>query len=164
MSDIHFTGGPELNAFMQSLPVKIEKNILRGALRAGANIVKPVAQQNVHSISGLLAAGLKVSTRAKAGIVTASLKATGKHWYIAKWIEFGTARHPIPAAPGGSLFFGGIFTKFVMHPGARKKAFMRPALDQQASAAVVAAAEYMKARLATKESLDTAGIDIGAES
>jgi hypothetical protein len=42
---------------------------------------------------------------------------------------------------------------------------MRPALDAQASAAVVAAAEYMKDRLATKHGLDTSDVVIeGDES
>jgi hypothetical protein len=40
---------------------------------------------------------------------------------------------------------------------------MRPALDQQAQAAVIATAEYMKNRLATKEGLDTADIVIAGD-
>jgi hypothetical protein len=41
---------------------------------------------------------------------------------------------------------------------------MRPALDGQSSAAVVAAGEYIKKRLATKHGLDTADINIEAEA
>ena len=37
---------------------------------------------------------------------------------------------------------------------------MRPALDSQATRAVVAAGEYIKRRLATKHGLDTSGVMI----
>lgn len=159
-TDVHVTGLAELNAFLQALPAKVERNILRGAMRAGMNQVKPSAVAGVHSISGLLAAGLKVGTRAKGGTVYATLKATGKHAYVARWVEYGTARHTITAKDRKGLSFSGVFFQSVQHPGARPKPFLRPALDRNASAAVVAAAEYMKARLETKHGLDTAHIVI----
>lgn len=49
----------------------------------------------------------------------------------------------------------------VFHPGAKPKPFMRPALDDKAGAAVTAAAEYIKKRLATKHGIDTPDIDAG---
>lgn len=160
MSEQHVKGLKELNDFLQQLPVKVERNVMRGALRAGMNVVKPVAQANIHSVSGQLAAGLKVGTRARGGVVTSNLKATGPHRSIAHLVEFGTKAHNIAAQVGGWLSFMGIFRKEVAHPGARPKPFMRPALDGQAQAAVIAAAEYMKKRLATKEGLDTSHIKI----
>lgn len=160
MAEVHVKGLKALNDLLQSLPVKIEKNVLRGALRAGMNTVKPVAQSNVHNVSGLLAKGLKVGTRARGGTVTANLKATGPHGYIAKFVEFGTRAHEIKPRRAKSLYVAGHFGMSVQHPGARPKPFMRPALDATASAAVVAAGEYMKKRLATKEGLDTAHITV----
>ena len=158
MADVHVTGLSELQKFLDELPVKIEKNIMRGALRAGMNVVKPVAQANAHKVSGLMAAGLKVGTRVRVGTVTASLKATGPHGFLAKWVEFGTRAHNIASKTGGWLSFGGIFAKSVAHPGARPFPFMRPALDGQAQNAVIAAGEYIKNRLATKEGLDTSAV------
>lgn len=160
MSEVHVKGLKELNDLLQTLPPKIEKNILRGALRAGMNTVKPVAQSRVHSVSGELAKGLKVGTRARGGTVTSSLKATGPHRSLAHLVEFGTKAHAIEAKDGGALFFAGSMVKSVQHPGAEPKSFMRVALDAQASASVVAAAGYMKKRLATKHALDTAHITI----
>ena len=160
MSEVHVTGLADLQKFLDALPAKVEKNVLRGALRKGMNQVKPAAVAGVHSISGLLAAGLKVGTRAKGGTVYATLKATGKHAYIARWVEYGTAAHTITAKDRKSLSLGGVFFQSVQHPGARPKPFLRPALDQQANAAVVAAAEYMRERLATKHGLDTSGVVI----
>ena len=49
------------------------------------------------------------------------------------------------------------------HPGFRPKPFMRPALDSQANNGVLAAADYIKKRLATKNGINTADIDIGME-
>lgn len=161
--EIHVKGLRELQAFLDTLPAKVEKNIMRGALRAGMKTIQPVAKANVHSVSGLLAAGLKIGTNSRGGRVTASLKAKGPHAYLARWVEFGTRAHHIAAKKGGFLAFGGIFAKSIAHPGAKPKPFLRPALDQQATAAVVAAAEYMKARLETKHGLDTADIVIDGD-
>ena len=158
--EIHVRGLQELQKFLDELTPKIERNVMRGSLRAGMNVVKPVAQADIHSVSGLLAAGLKVGTRARGGRVTASLKATGKHAYLAKWVEFGTSAHNIAAKRGGWLSFMNVFRKEIAHPGAKRRPFMRPALDGQAQNAVIAAAEYMKKRLATKEGLDTSHIMI----
>lgn len=156
----HVKGLTALNELLQSVPVKIERNVLRGALRAGMNVVKPVAQGLARKRSGLYAAGLKVGTRARGGTVMATLKATGKHAFLGPWLEYGTRSHVITAKGKGWLSFGGVFAKSVQHPGTRPYPHMRPALDSQATNAVVAAAEYMKKRLATKQGLDTSHIKV----
>ena len=158
MSEIHVKGLSDIQKFLDQLPAKIERNIMRGALRSGMKTVQPVAQHNIHSVSGQLAQGLKIGTRARGGTVTAVLQATGPHAFVAKWVEFGTKAHTIAAKEGGYLAIGDGFYKSVEHPGAAKKPFLRPALDQQAQGAVVAAGEYMKARLATQEGLDTSAV------
>ena len=162
MSNVHIKGGAELNKFLQKLPAKIEQSVLRGALRAGANVVMAEAKANVPVDSGQLRDGLKVSTSSRRGRVTAKVKATGKHAHIAPWLEYGTAAHKI-TSKGKGLFFGGLFVKGVQHPGSRPKPFMRPALDGRAQDAVSAAARYMKQRLATKHGLDTSGIEVDDE-
>ena len=163
MADVHVRGLLDLQKFLDTLPAKLEANVMRGALRAGANVIRTQAKANVPVKSGLLRAGLKITTRSRRGVVTASVKAGGKHGFIAPWIEFGTAAHKI-ASKKGWLSFGGIFAKSVDHPGAKPHPFMRPALDSEANRAIVAAAEYMKKRLATKHGLDTADIEIEVES
>lgn len=161
---INIKGLDKLNEFLQQLPVKMEKNVMRGSLRAGMKVVLPVAKSNIHSVSGELAKGLKLSTNSKGGKVTSSIKAKGEHGYVARWVEYGTKPHLITAKKGGGLQLpDGRVLSSVWHKGARPKPFLRPSLDQQASAAVVAAAEYMKARLESKHGLDTADITIEAE-
>ncbi len=159
MSDLrHVKGLAELEKYLEQVPVKMEKNVMRGALRVGMQPVAAAAKTNIHSVSGELAAGLKIRTRAKGSIVMARLVAAGRHYFVAKWVEFGTAAHDIAAKDGGWLLFGGQFVRSVWHPGARPHPFLRPALDGNATAAVVAAAEYIKKRLATKAGLDTSAV------
>lgn len=156
MKETHVKGLAELQKFLDTLPAKIEQNIMRSALRAGANVVKDEAKSNVPVKSGLLRDGLKVSTRSRRGVVTASVKAGGKHAYLARWIEYGTAAHKIVPKKAKSLFFGGVFAEAVDHPGSSPKPFLRPALDTQSQAALVAVGNAIKKRL-TKQGLAGAG-------
>lgn len=163
MADVHVTGLKELQEFLSALPVKMERNILRSALRAGANVVKAEAQQQLASHgnvkTGELSRGLKVSTRAKGGKVTATLRARGKHSHIAHWIEFGTAAHIIAGKKGKMLTFAGRTFKAINHPGIKAKPFMRPALDGKAGAALVAVGEAIKKRL-TKEGINASDVEV----
>lgn len=147
MDDQAIIGGRELDAFLQQLPAKIEKNIMRAALRAGANEFKKAAQHGVPVEDGDLKRSIRVTTRTKKGTVYASLKAGGKkapHWH---WVEFGTAAHKIKAKRDHALSFNGTTVHEVDHPGARPQPFMRPAFDSAAAAAIAAAAAKIRERL-----------------
>jgi HK97 gp10 family phage protein len=152
-SSVNITGFAELQAQLDKLPANIEKKLLRGALRAGQKTVLEQARQTVHSVSGDLAASLRISTGSRRGRVSATVKAGDKKAFYAKFVEFGTAAHIITAKAGQSLSFGGGQYASISHPGAMKKPFMRPALDQAAmpeSAAFKAVGAYLQARI-TKE-------------
>jgi hypothetical protein len=112
--------------------------------------------------SGLLKAGLKVSTKSRRGVVTANVKATGKHAYLARWIEYGTAAHFIKPKKAKSLFWAGLMRDGVDHPGSAPKPFLRPALESQAQAALLAVGEAIKKRL-TRQGLDASGVDLEAQ-
>lgn len=164
---VHVKGLSDLQKFLDELPAKLERNVMRGALRAGAvKELLPETQANLMAAgavkTGELIAGLKVKTGARGGRVTASVVAGGKHGYIMKWIEYGVAPHLIVAKAGGLLAFLGIFAKAVHHPGFKGRGSMRLALDRSGGAAVVAAGNYMKARLEAG-GLDTADITIEAD-
>ena len=156
------TGLAELQAFLDQLPAKVEANIMRAALRQGANVVKAEAMANVPVKSGLLKAGLKVSTKSRRGVVTAIVKAGGKHAYLARWIEYGTAAHFIKPKNARSLFWAGLMRDGVHHPGSAPKPFLRPALESQAQAALLAVGEAIKKRL-TRQGLDASGVDLEAQ-
>lgn len=158
---VHVKGLAQLDAFLTQLPGKIQRNVMRGALRAGANVMRDHARANAAKASGLLAKGVKVSTGSKGGVVYSYVRTTGAHKYLANWIEFGTAAHRIVGRNGGMLRInGGAIVRSVEHPGSRAIPFMRPALDTQNGAAVVATGNYIKARLATKHGMDTASIEV----
>lgn len=165
MPDTTYVKGlADLDRLLQTLPVKMERNVVRGALRAGMRTVLPVARGNIRSVSGDLAASLRVGTRVVGSEVKAYL--VTKMFY-AKFVEYGTKPHTITAKNRKGLAFGGLVFQSVEHPGARPAAggrgFLRSALDSQAWRAVLAAGDYMKLRLATKHGLDTADIALEAE-
>lgn len=162
MADIKVKGLRELDEFLTTLTPKLEQNVLRGGMRAGANVVKTEVRRLAPVKSGQLRDGVKVSTNARRGRVSAKVKLTGKHAFLGPWLEFGTAAHQIKAK-GKGLFFGGLFARSVDHPGARPQPFMRPALDGKAQEALIAVGNHIKRRLATKHGLNTSDIDVEAE-
>lgn len=163
MSEVHIKGLDQLQKFLDQLAPKMEANVMRGALRAGMKEVLADARAGAAVASGALRDGLKISTRIKGGRVYAHLRATGKHGYLANWIEYGTVAHEIRPKGGKSLFLAGVFSTLVNHPGATPKPFMRPALDARAGEAVVAVGNYIKNKLASKHGLNTADIVIGGD-
>ena len=180
---VNVKGLSDLQRFLDELTPKMEKNVMRGAMRAGARVVLPVAKSNISQVSGALAKSLKAGSNARGGTVTGYVRT---RLYYSKWVEYGTRPHIIKVRPEdrpsrmtrrgerafsirtinrmverGSLVIGRNFVgASVDHVGARPKPFLRPALDTQAGAAVVAVGNYIKDRLATKHGLDTSGIDI----
>jgi HK97 gp10 family phage protein len=163
---IRIRGGKELGQFLQSLPLKIEKNIMRAALRAGAGVIAKEAKKNVPIKYGKLKKSIRTGSNAKKGHVEAYLLAGGrsskagkdKSAFYATFVEFGTAAHIIKGKDGGMLRFVAkdgktIKTPQVSHPGAVAKPYMRPALDSKANEAVDAVAQKIRERL-TKEGIN----------
>lgn len=156
MSDtVRVKGLSDLNRFFDALPEKYARNVARGGVRAGANVIATEARANIRSQSGRLAADVKVGTRARGMTVKGYVR---NKLFYASFVEFGTAPHKIRPKNRQALSIGGFFAKSVEHPGAKPHPYMRPALDRQAGAAVVAFAEYSKARLRDKHGLDTSSV------
>ena len=148
VSELHVSGLSELDKLLKELPAKIEGNIMRGAMRAGAKVMEARAKELVPVKSGQLRDSIKVSTKSRRGRVSATVRAGGKKAFYAHMVEFGTARHFIKPRKRKSLFFAGMAREVVDHPGTSTKPFMRPALDNSQREAVDAAAAYIRARLA----------------
>lgn len=153
MADEHIRGGRELAQFLGALPVKLEKNIMRSASRAGANVFKAEAKLTVAVDEGALRDSIRVSVKVKRGVIVASVKAGGKKAPHAHLVEFGTAPHKIEPANAGALAIAGQPVRSVDHPGAKPSPFMRPALDAKSSEAVEAVAAQIRKRL-TKEGIN----------
>lgn len=152
----HVKGLAELSKFFDELPQKLLRNVLRGSLRAGAGAILPVARANIHNRTGELAKSLKTGSRIVGDKAIGRLYTRNPKAHL---VEYGTKPHVITAKNRKGLAVGGLFFQSVHHPGARPRAFLRPAADTQMQAALVATAEYMKARF-TKAGLDTADITV----
>ena len=170
MADTQIKGLAELQRALDQLPAKIEANIMRAAMRAGAKVIAKEAAANVNSVSGALAASVRFGSRsnAKAGSVNGYVRAGGKAKkgraaaFYAHMVEYGTAAHVIKARPPNRMLAIGVAQ--VNHPGARKKPFMRPALDTHAALALEAMREHIRATLLKKHGLDVpAPLDPDAE-
>lgn len=136
---VNVKGLSQLQAFLDSLPAKVEKNIMRGAMRAGAKVLREEVKAGAAVLSGQMRDGIKVVTNSRRGRVTAGVRARGPHGYLATFHEYGTKT------------------------GLAARPFFRPALDLRGQDAVVAAGEYVKQRLATKQGLDTSEVIIEGE-
>lgn len=160
MADLtHVKGLDQLQKLLDALPAKVEANIMRGALRSGGVVMRKEAQVQLRSNgsfkTGELSKGIKVGSKLRKGVVTATVKTTGKHGYIAPWLEYGTAAHRILPKRAKVLFLGGLFVSAVDHPGSRPKPFMRPAMEAKTTETLLAVGEYVKKRL-TKQGIEQA--------
>lgn len=166
-NEISIAGLKELNDVLKTLPAKIEKNVMRGAMRAGLNEIRTEAKAQLtsggHVKTGELQRSVRVSFVRKSekfGYVRGKVTAgNNKAWY-AHFIEFGTGsfyagkgskskRKPYEIKPKSrkSLFFAGLMKETVTHPGIHPSPFMRTAFDAKSAASIKAFAAYMTKRL-----------------
>jgi HK97 gp10 family phage protein len=158
MDITRFKGGKELQEALNQLPAKIERNVMRSALRQGANVILNQARQNVPVDDSDLKKSINVSTRARGGKATATLRAGDEKAFYAHFIEYGVKPHKIKARRRKTLAFevddGMAFPKTVNHPGARAQPFMRNALDDKSDEAIAAVAAQIRKVLSTKHGID----------
>lgn len=174
MADVQVSGLAELKKQLESLPAKIEGNVMRGGLRAGAAVFRDAARNAAPQDSGALRKSIRVTTRRKrgSGWINVDIKAGDKDAWYAHLIEFGTASfyagsgksvgkpYVIRAKDAGgeevtlkakrsALRFGNTFASAVTHPGIKPHPFMRQTIDSGANreAAVEATAAYIRRRL-----------------
>jgi HK97 gp10 family phage protein len=160
--EVNIVGGADLAAFLKLLPKKLETNIMRAALRAGASVIAKEAKNNlsVHK-TGSLKKSIRTSSRSQKGTVFAYARAGGnrgagnkdKSAFYSAFIEYGSAAHGIVAKNKPNLVFRArdgrlVKTKFIpLHPGFSAKPFMRPAFDTKGAEAVAAVAKKIRERL-----------------
>ena len=159
MLDVRINGLAELEATLKQLPAKLEKNVARASLRAGARVIADEARRRVPVRTGKLRDTLRVTSSLKGGVPRASVKVGDrkKGVFYAHMVERGTKLHRIrpkwrrAMKPGGGdagPYYGRVDIS------AQPAPFIRPAADTQARAAVEAFAAYMRKRL-NKEGLNT---------
>jgi HK97 gp10 family phage protein len=153
MADENIIGGAELARMLSTLPAKIEKNIMRSALRAGGAVIRTEAKTTAPVLSGALKKSIRISARAKGGEIRVSVKMGGKTAPHAHLVEFGTRAHKIAPSAAGALAIAGTVVGGVDHPGAKPHPFFRAAFDAKATDAIAAVAAQIRKRL-TKEGIN----------
>lgn len=156
MAEIRIEGLSALQKALETLPDKLERNIVRSALRAGLREMQKEAEARVPVKSGDLKSSLKIKTKMIKGAPVAALGAGGGKAYYARFVEFGTAGPYVIKSKNGKPLFvnNGVPVYQVTHPGGKAKPFMRPAFDAGNQAALSSFSDYVRKRL-TK-----AGIEI----
>lgn len=166
--------------FLRSLPAKLESNVLKGALKAGADVIAEAARENCHSDD--VRAAIKTSAKVADHRVTAKIEIKGEGAYKAVWLEYGTSAHFISVddsvregrtvgrinrqgkaakkagsvGPAATLVINGKpVGETVWHPGARPHPFLRPALDLHEEQALAAMRGHIVQKM-TKAGIETA--------
>lgn len=156
---INISGGKQLAEFLQQLPLKIEKNIMRAALRSGARVIANEAKTLVPTQLGDLKRSIRTGSNAKKGQVEGYARAGNKKAYYYRFVEYGTAAHIIKAGKNKQyLTFTAkdgkkVVKEQVNHPGSIAKPYMRPALDSKGQEAVMAVTNKIRERL-TKQGIN----------
>ena len=147
----------------QEFPTNVEKDILRGALAAGLNVLADEAKRLVPVKTGALQKSIRVvftHDSPQSGWVRAKVVAGDFDAFYAHIIEFGSGsyyagdaskskRAPYEIKPRGakSLFFAGVMRAKVVHPGVHPVAFMRGAVDNKQNDAVDTIKAYLAERI-----------------
>lgn len=156
---VSIKGLKELDAMLKQLPANIERNVLRGGLRAGIKVFKDSAVELLPADYTALIKSLKIKTSGRNGIAMAKLIAGNKDAYYAHWLEYGTASYytgtgrtvgaPYAIRPRRSkvLADNGKYSAMVIHPGIKPLFFMRRSFDQHYEQAISAMRTYMTVRI-----------------
>lgn len=160
------SGLKELDNMLKQLPANIEKNVLKGALRAGQKVLADAVKMNLRQNGSVGTGELEKSVRVrfkrkseKFGWVRSYVMVGNTKAYYGHWLEYGTATYysgsgrtvgnaySITPKVAGSLFVGGLLRDSVMHPGIQPKPFVRPAVDSHTDAALDQVVQYMRKRI-----------------
>src|SRR4051812_28786433 len=103
--EVEVAGFAQLQTALLTFAPKMQAKVMRGALAAGARVVRNQARANVptappnshnaalyNSVTGGVKKSLRVSSRVdtKTGMVKARVVAGSYDAYYARWVEFGT--------------------------------------------------------------------------
>lgn len=108
MIETKVNGLAELDQAMATLADKLQRNVVRGALRAGARVIADEAKRlcpvdaptsvnkaRYGTRRGELRDSIRVSTKMQRGAPVVFVKAGNERAYYAQMVEFGTAAHLI---------------------------------------------------------------------
>lgn len=165
MPDLNVTGLADLQLRLAGVSDKLVKNVLRGALRKGANVIRNQARANFNAgglapndITQALKASIRVTarrgtaTRVTYSVVAGDLTATQQKKfgtsaaYYALWVEKGHINRK-----AGDALRGGKRYKAMARAASTSNTpahpYMQPALENKAQEAIDAVAQDARERL-----------------
>ena len=162
----HVRGARELGQALKAFPTKMQNTVMRGAVRAAAKPVQDEARLQAPKNTGEYAKGIKTKTSVTFDRAVATVRTTGRHGYLANWLEFtGAAPHEVVPKRGKgkvlSLQSVGEDVAFasVKHPGMKPQPHLRPALDTKSNAALSAMGNRIRRFLSGQGAGDFEGIE-----
>lgn len=138
----------------KNLPLRLQRNVMRGALRAGANVIAEDARLRVPVRSGQLKASIRVASNFVNGVSMATVKA-GSRYKVFSIGKSGrkTKRAYKTIGPSGKAQYHSAYYAHWVEFGTSKmpaRAFMRPSFESKKEAAVEAVAQYIRERLSAE--------------
>lgn len=125
-SSFEVKGLSQVLADLRKLPEKIERNVVRGALRAGVRVFGAELGRRIPIRTGALAKSVKIRASNKKKMQPKVILSVGNQraWY-AHILERGAKAHDIRARAGFALNVGGVPRAWVRHPGIKPRYFLR---------------------------------------
>jgi HK97 gp10 family phage protein len=157
-NSIEFTlkGGAELAELLDAMPDRIAMNVMRGAMLAGANVIRDRARElcpvaSTHTPPGHEPGHLRkciISGRGRGGRDTiVALVGVTPDGFYGRFVEYGTISN-------ANTTFGHVRVKgqrkgtaIRLHHATKGEQFMRPAADEEAGAAAQAIIDYASKRV-----------------
>ena len=139
---------------MDQLSEKVQRNLARNGMRAGAVVLRTILREKLPERSGDLKRSARVGTRVKNGVVSASVKLGGEKAWYAGIVEFGAKPHAVVAEGKALVVEDGVLRKSASIGGFAGKGYFRAAADEAAAPAADAAVERMRTLLREKHGLD----------
>lgn len=146
-AEFKIEGLKELEKKLAQLPVKIEKRVLRGMVRAGGQVVRKAAIQNLPEATTKDIILRRSRTKSTRGKEVVDVGLSNDRWYL-KFKETGTAPHTIQTDRKKVLSSGEVvFGVIIDHPGQPATPFLRPALDENVRQTIEAMRLYGEKRV-----------------
>lgn len=157
---VQIKGAAELQRYLDQLPANVEKNIVRGALRAGTKVMADAVKAAAPEKTGALKKSVRVRAGVRAGRVTSRVVIGDKKaWYL-HILEGGAKPHDIRPKRKGekkALSFGEKMYALVRHPGVKARPFFVSTVDASAQRSATQVIDYIRNRLKTKHGMEVPG-------
>lgn len=147
------TGGGTIARMLGDMPDKLRTGTIKRAAGSAAKVMAEEAALIAPREGGKpdMADTIGVSVSAPRGTVTARVRLKGPHSFLGQFMEFGVAPHLITSRTGKPLKVGDNLVEGpIYHPGHAPRAFLRPAFDTKAQAAIARFGEVLGTEARTR--------------